>query len=189
MFEAADGGTFVHSRVTIGDVVTEVFERVDARRAPTFVEITRQRDGARARTRINIEGHTLTARTRSSVAGIIQQTLEVPEAIAFASPAAAADGLRLAGVKSGEVYKATCYVSPGDFGSAAGVLSAVSVEGKGDESVRVPAGEFSARHFVRKSGQGASHLWLHPQLGVPVRGEAGGLQFVLTSLELTPPAK
>src|SRR5205085_5409886 len=31
MFEAADGGTFVHSRVTMGDVVTEVFERVDAR--------------------------------------------------------------------------------------------------------------------------------------------------------------
>src|SRR5207253_484650 len=121
--------------------------------------------------------------------GIIQQTLEVPEAFSIWSQSVAADGLRLADVKSAEPYKAACYVAPAEFDSAMGTMAAMTIESKGDEAVRVPAGEFRARHFVRKSDRGASHLWLHPQLGVPVRGEINGVAFTLTALEVAPPAK
>jgi thiol-disulfide isomerase/thioredoxin len=189
MFNTAEGGTLVHSRITMGEVITEIFERTTAQRVPTFVEITRQRNDARARTRINIDGHTLTARMRSSISGIVQQTLELPDGFSLRSPAAAADGMSLVAAKSSEPYKTACYVSPPDFDSAMGALTTMSVEDRGDEAVRVPAGEFQSHHVIRKTGKGASHLWLHPQLGVPVRGEADGLQFVLVSLELPAAAK
>jgi thiol-disulfide isomerase/thioredoxin len=189
LFNTTEGGTLVHSRITTGDAVTEVFQRANAQHQPTFVEITRQRGDARARTRINIDGHTLTARMRGSTTGIIQQTLEVPDGFSVWSQSVAADGLRLADVKSAETYKAACYVAPAEFDSAVGTLAAMTVESKGDEAVRVPAGEFRARHYVRRSDRGASHLWLHPQLYVPLRGEINGLAFTLISLEVAPPAK
>ena len=189
LFNTAEGGTLVHSRITTSDAVTEVFYRANAQRAPTFVEITWQRGETRARTRINIDGHTLTARMRGSLTGIIQQTLEVPEAFSIWSQSVAADGLRLAEVKSAESYKAACYVAPAEFDSAMGTMAAMTIESKGDEAVRVPAGEFHARHFVCRTGKSASHLWLHPQLSVPVRGEINGIAFALTALELAPPAK
>jgi thiol-disulfide isomerase/thioredoxin len=189
LFNTADGGTLIHSRITTNDGVTEVFQRANAQHAPTFVEITRQRGDVRARTRINVDGHTLTARMRGNTTGIIQQTLEVPEAFSIWSQSVATCGLRLADVKSGEPYKTACYVAPAQFDSAVGTLAAMTVESKGDEAVRVPAGEFRARHFVRKGDGGAGYLWLHPQLSVPVRGEINGLAFTLTALELAPPAK
>ncbi|HJQ26823.1 MAG TPA: thioredoxin family protein [Blastocatellia bacterium] len=189
LFNAADGGMFIHSRVAMGDTITEVFERTNAQHVPTFVEITHQRSDARARTRINIDGHTLTARLRGSTAGIIQQTLELPDAFNIDSPSVAADSLRLAEVKSSEATRWACYVTPAGFNGTMGALVTMSVESKGDEAVRVPAGEFRARHVIGKTDKGASQLWLHPQLGVPVRGEAGGVAFVLTALEITPAAK
>lgn len=189
MFNTADGGLLLHSRVAMGDVVTEVFERTNAQHAPTYVEITRQRNEARSRTRINIDSHTLTARMRSSISGIIQQTLEVPDTFSLRLPAIAPEGLRLANLKSGEAYKAACYLSPTEFDGAMGSLAEMRVESKSDEAVRVPAGDFQARHFIRRGEKETSHLWLHPQLGVPVRGEANGVAFVLTALELAPPAK
>ncbi|MEN3332367.1 MAG: hypothetical protein V7641_1732 [Blastocatellia bacterium] len=188
LFNTAEGGALVHSRITTNDAVTEVFHRANAQHQPTFVEITRQRGETRARTRINIDGHTLSARMRGSTTGIIQQTLEVPDAFSVWSQSVAA-GLRLADVKSTETYKAVCYVAPAEFDSAAGTLVVMTFEGKGDEAVRVPAGEFRARHFVRQRDRGASHLWLHTQLGVPLRGEINGLAFTLISLELATPAK
>lgn len=189
MFSTREGGTLVHSLITTGDAVTEVFCRVNAQHQPTFVEITRQQGEARARTRINIDGHTLTARLRGSRTGIIQQTLEVPDGFSVSSQAAAAECLCFANVKSSETYKAACYVAPAAFDSAVGTLAAITVESKGDEAVRVPAGEFRARHVVRRADKGASHLWLHPQLNVPVRGESEGLAFTLTSLEAAPASK
>jgi thiol-disulfide isomerase/thioredoxin len=189
LFSTADGGTLVHSRITTADAVTEVFQRANAQHAPTFVEITRQRGDARARTRINVDGHTLTARTRGNTTGIIQQTLEVGDRFSVWSPAVAADGLRFADVKGAEPYKLACYVTPTDLDGATGMLGATTVESRGDESVRVPAGEFRARHFIHKTDRGPGHLWLHPQLSVPVRGEVGGLAFTLTSLEVVTAGK
>lgn len=189
MFNTAEGGTLVHSRVLTSDVVTEIFQRMNAQHVPTFIEITRQQGDARARTRINIDGHTLTARMRGSLTGIIQQTLEVPEAFNIWSQSIAADGLRFAGLKSAETYKAVFYVTPAESDSAMGTLASVSIESQGDEAVRVPAGEFRARHVVCKREKSANHLWLHPQLSVPVRGELNGLAFALTALEVASPPK
>jgi len=47
----------------------------------------------------------------------------------------------------------------------------------------VQAGEFSARHVVRKSARESSEWWLHSAIGVPIRGKvAGGMEYVLISL-------
>ena len=183
LFSTSEGGYLVHSRATIGDEVTEVFHRLDAQRRPTFVEITKQRSGERTRTRYNLDGHTLTARMRGSVSGVISQTLEVPDGFLLSSPSIAAEGL----IRSGESQKqVTGYVAPFEFDKAMGALTVISYETKGEEAVRVPAGEFRARHVTRKIDKEASEWWVHPQLGVAIKGQAGGSEYVLTSLEMSP---
>jgi hypothetical protein len=66
-----------------------------------------------------------------------------------------------------------------------GVLATTSCETKGEETVRVPAGEFRARHVIRKTDKETSEWWVHSKLGIPVRGMAGGIEYVLTSIEPT----
>lgn len=182
LFSTSEGGYLVHSRATVGEQVTEVFHRLDAKRRSTFVEVTKQRSDDRTRTRYNIDGHTLTARMRGSVSGVISQTLEVPDGFLLSSPSVAAEGL----LRSSENQKQVMgYVAPFEFDKVMGALTAWSYEVKGEEAVHVPAGEFRARHVTRKSDKEASEWWIHPQLGVAVKGQAGGLEYVLTSLEMT----
>jgi thiol-disulfide isomerase/thioredoxin len=182
LFGTSEGGYLVHSRVATGEQTTEVFHRLDARRRSTFVEVTKQRGDERTRTRYNIEGHTLTARTRGSVSGVISQTLEVPAAFFLSSPSVAAEGL----LRDGEDQKQGAgYVAPFELDKATGTLTAWSYDARGEEAVRVPAGEFRARHVSRKVDKATSEWWIHPQLGVAVKGQAGGIEYVLTSLEMT----
>lgn len=182
LFSTPEGGYLVHSRVTAGDQVTEVFHRLDAQRRPTFVEVTKQRGDDRTRTRFNLDGHTLTARTRGSVSGVISQTLEVPDGFSLSSPSVAAEGL----LRSGEDQKqVTGYVAPYEFSKPMGALALWGYEAKGEEAVRVPAGEFRARHITRKIDKETSEWWIHPRLGIAVKGQAGGVEYVLTSLETT----
>ncbi|HEX8091131.1 MAG TPA: thioredoxin family protein [Blastocatellia bacterium] len=180
LFSTLDGGYLVHSRVTTGDQMTEVFHRLDARRRSTFVEITKQRGEDTTRTRYNLDGHTLTARTRGSVSGVISQTIEVPEGFFLSSPSVAAEGLLRGDEDQRQV---TGYVVPSEFDRAMGTLTSWSYEAKGAEAVRVPAGEFRARHVRRNVGKESSEWWLHPQLGVAVKGQARGISYVLTALE------
>jgi thiol-disulfide isomerase/thioredoxin len=180
LFSTSEGGNLVHSRVAIGEQVTEIFHRLDARRRSTFVEITKQRGDDRTRTRYNLDAHTLTARTRGSVSGVISQTLEVPDVFFLSSPSVAAEGLL---GNSEDQKQVAGYVAPFEFDRAIGTLTSWGYEARGEETVRVPAGEFRARHVRRKIDKEASEWWLHPQLGVVVKGEAGGMSYVLTSLE------
>lgn len=114
---------------------------------------------------------------------------ELKGAVFVAKPGADRRRLRLADVKSAETYKAACYLAPAEFDSAMGTLATMSIESQGDDAVRVPTGEVRARHFICKTDKGVSHLWLHPQLNVPVRGEFSGMAFVLTALEVAAPPK
>jgi thiol-disulfide isomerase/thioredoxin len=183
LFSTAEGGYLVHSRVSAGDVTTEIFHRVDAGRRPTFVEVTKQRGDERTRTRYNLDGHTMTARMRGSVSGVVSQTVEVPEGFYLSSPSVAAEGLKWAQAGGGEQKPLAVYFAPAEFDQALGTLEALSYESKGEETVRVPAGEFRARHVRGKADRGASELWIHPQLGIPVRAKSGATEYVLTSLE------
>ena len=183
LFNTAEGGYLVHSRVVAGDVTTDVFHRVDAGRQPTFVEVTKQRGDERTRTRYNIDSHTMTARMRGSVSGVISQTIEVPDGFCLSSPSLAAEGLRWAKTNSGDQKSLMVYFAPADFDHALGTLEALSYESKGEEAVRVPAGEFRARHINIKTDKGASESWFHLQLPIPVRVKAGEMEYVLTSLE------
>ena len=181
LFSTSEGGYLVHSRATTGEQVIEVFHRLDAQRRPTFVEVTKQRGDDRTRTRYNLDGHTLTARMRGSVSGVISQTLEVPDGFLLLSPSVAAEGL----LRNSENQKqVTGYVAPYEFDKAMGAITTWSYDAKGEEAVRVPAGEFRARHVTRKINKETSEWWIHSQLGVAVKGQAGGLEFVLTSLEM-----
>ena len=82
-------------------------------------------------------------------------------------------------------YQISSYLAPQEFDRAMGTLATTSCEAKSEETVRVPAGEFRARHVIRKTDKEISEWWLHPKLGVPVRGMAGGIEYVLTSIEPT----
>lgn len=184
IFAGNDGGYLVHSRITTNDLTTEVFHQVNAKKNPSFIEVTKLSGDNVTRTRYHIDDHSLTATMRGSTAGVVKQTLEVPLQMAVSSPSIAAEGLFSAQVDQGQI---TGYLVPRDFVTTTGTLCAASNEAKGDESVKVPAGEFRAHHQIRKAGADISEWWLHSQLGVPVRGKlANGTEFVLTSIEVAP---
>lgn len=186
LFSTSEGGFLVHSRITEGDLTTDVFHRVDSKRRPSFAEVTKFHGDDRTRARFTIDNNTLTARMRGSVSGIVSQTLEVPEHFFLSSPAIAAQGFAQA--QDHDRYQISSYLAPQEFDSAMGILATAICEIRTEESVRVPAGEFHARHVVRKTDRGTSEWWMHSKLGIPVKGMAGGVEYVLTSLE-QPPSK
>jgi thiol-disulfide isomerase/thioredoxin len=185
LFSTAEGGNLVHSRITVGDLTTDVFHRVDARRRPSFAEVTKILGNDRTRIRFNLDGNTMTARMRGSVSGVISQTLEVPPRFFLSSPSIAAQGL--VPPQDGQRYQTPAYFAPREFESATGTILVLTCEAKGEETVRVPAGEFRAGHITRKAGANVSEWWMHPKLGIPVRGLAGGIEYVLSSLEVNGP--
>lgn len=182
LFSTAEGGYLIHSRITAGDLSTEVFHRVDARRRPSFAEVTKVRGEERTRTRFNIDGATMTARMRGSVSGVILQTLEVPERFFLVSPAIAAAGF--VQLPQSDRFQISSYCERREFDEAMGTLAMANWEAKGEETLRVPAGEFRARHVVRKTDGETSEWWLHSKLGFPVKGQSEGMEYVLTQLEM-----
>jgi thiol-disulfide isomerase/thioredoxin len=181
LFSTSEGGYLVHSRITMGDLTTEVFHRVDAKRRPSFTEVTKFHGDEITRTRFTIDNNTLTARMRGSVSGVVSQTLEVPERLFLSSPAIAAQGF--VQQQESERYQISSYLAPQEFDKTMGMLATASCETKGEETARVPAGEFRARHVIRKTDKETSEWWLHSKLGIPVEGIAGGIEYVLTSIE------
>ena len=181
LFSTSEGGYLVHSRITSNDLITEVFYRVDAKRRPSFAEVTKSRGGERTRTRVNFDGTTMTARMRGSVSGIILQTIEVPDRIYFSSPAIATAGFAQAA--ESDRYEISSYLLPREFEKALGTLATADFETGGEETVRVPVGEFRARRVTRKTDKETSEWWLHPKLGIPVKGQAAGVEYVLTTLD------
>jgi thiol-disulfide isomerase/thioredoxin len=181
LFSTSEGGYLVHSRITMGELTTEVFHRVDARRRPSFAEVTKIQGNDRTRTRFSFDGNTMTARMRGSVSGVISQTVEVPQRFFLSSPSIAAQGFVQA--QDGDRYQTPGYFAPQEFDKAMGTLIVVSCEAKGEETVRVPAGEFRAGHITRKTDKEISEWWIHSKFGIPVRGLAGGMEYVLTAIE------
>ena len=181
LFSTPEGGYLVHSRIKMDDLTTDVFHRVDAKRRPSFTEVTKFHGDDRTRTRFTIEKTTLSARMRGSASGVVSQTLEVPERVFLSSPAIAGQGF--VQTPESDQYRISNYLAPMDFDHAMGVLATTSCETKGNETVRVPAGEFQARHIVRKTDRETSEWWIHAELGIPVKGLAGEVQYFLTSLE------
>ena len=118
---------------------------------------------------------------RGSVSGVVSQTLEVPERLFLSSPAIAAQGF--VQPQESERYQISNYLAPQGFDQAMGMLTTAICETKGEETARVPAGEFRARHVTRKTDTETSEWWLHSKLGIPVKGMAGGIEYLLTSFE------
>lgn len=184
LFSTAEGGYLVHSRITNGGLSTEVFHRVDARQRPSFAEVTKLEGDDRTRTRITIDSNTVTARTRGSVSGVIAQTLEVPQQFFLSSPAIAAQGFMQSAAS--DRYQLSSYLAPLDFNKPSGTLTVMNCETRGEETVRVPAGEFRARHVMRSTGRETCEWWLHQSLGIPVRASVGEREYILTSMQLAP---
>jgi thiol-disulfide isomerase/thioredoxin len=189
IYNTAEGGVLVHSEIKVGDHSTEVFHRLDAARKTTFVELTKRRGESLTRVRYTIDDRTMTARLRGNISGVVQQTLELPAGFAFSSPSVAAQG-RGWPEAAQVISTLPSYFSPADMDETVGTLEKTSYEVKSETPVRVQAGEFSTRQIVRRSPTETSEWWLHLTLGVPVRGKVmGGMEYVLTSLEISPAAK
>jgi hypothetical protein len=185
LYKADETGYLAHSLITAGDVTTEVWHRVNASLRPTFVEVTRQRGDSLSRTRYRLNERLLTARFRSNYAGVIDQNLDVPDRLGFQSPAVAAAGFEFRKASNEKQTQMTVYESPFEMERTVGRLTMVSFEEKGEEAINVAAGRFRSRKVIRRQGEEASTLWLHFDLGFPVRGQIGDAEFTLTSLEVS----
>ena len=183
LFNTAEGGYLVHSRIATGDLTTDVYHRVDAKRRPSFTEVTRFHGDELTRTRFTIDNSTMSARMRGNVSGVVSQTIEIPERLFLSSPAIAARGFIQR--QTGDRYQIQSYFAAPDFDRAIGMLTTVTCEAKGEDSVRVPAGEFRALHVMRKTERETSEWWLHSTLGIPVKGMSGEIEYVLSSLNLS----
>jgi hypothetical protein len=185
LWDTAEGGRFLRSAITSGEISRLVYHRTNAAQQTTFVEITTHHGGDVSRTRYNIDGRSFTARVRGNASGVILQTLEVPESLDFSSPAiaSAALGLRPGGETASKA-ELTGYFAPRGIEATTGSLRRETIEARGIESIRAPSGEFKAKHVVRTVGEDTSEWWLHAALGIPVRGKAAGVEYVLTALEI-----
>jgi hypothetical protein len=185
LFAREDGGRLVRSRIDTGDLVVEVFQGTDATGKLKFAEITKRQGEAVERARFFLENDHLTGRLRGKEAGILQQDLVLPPSFAFSAPAIAASGWMGIAAASGATSQLVCYVAPSGFDSPLGTTCVVTHRVAGEEAVKTPAGEFRTTHLARQSGAEASDWWIHPELGIPVRGQiVGGLEYVLSRLEM-----
>jgi hypothetical protein len=186
LFSTAEGGYLVHSRITSGDLTTEVFQKIDAARRPSFAEITKMRGTDRTRTRFSFDGETMTARMRGSNSGVVAQTIEVPRRFYLSTPAMASEGWAFSTSSDSKAPdQRTAYISPFEFDKAMGTLAPASAEFVGDETVKTNPGEFPTRHFKLRLEQDVCDYWVHKQLGIPLRAQASnGHEYVLTSLTI-----
>jgi len=185
LFSREDGGRLVRSQIEIGDLVVEVFQGTDATGKLKFAEITKRQGEAVERARFFVEGDHLTGRLRGKEAGILQQDLVLPPSFAFAAPAIAASGWMGAAAVAGPASQLVCYIAPSGFDTPLGSTCVVTRRVAGEEAVKTPAGEFRATHLFRQSRGEASDWWIHPDLGIPVRGQIlGGMEYVLSSLKM-----
>jgi hypothetical protein len=187
LFAREDGGRLVRSRIDTGDLVVEVFQGTDATGKLKFAEITKRQGESVERVRFFVDGGHLTGRLRGKEAGILQQDLVLPPSFAFSAPAIAASGWMGLAAASGATSQLVCYVAPSGFESPLGTTCVVTHRVAGEEAVKTPAGEFRTTHLARQSGAEASDWWIHPELGIPVRGQiVGGMEYVLSNLEIAP---
>ena len=187
LFAREDGGRLVRSRIDTGDLVVEVFQGTDATGKLKFAEITKRQGESVERARFFVDNDHLTGHLRGKEAGILQQDLVLPPSFAFAAPAIAASGWMGLAAASGATSQLVCYLAPSGFESPLGTTCVVTHRVAGEEAVKTPAGEFRTTHLARQSGAEASDWWIHPELGIPVRGQiVGGLEYVLTNLEVAP---
>jgi hypothetical protein len=185
IFARNDGGRLVRSRIDTGDLSIEVFQGTDAAGKLKFAEITKRQGEAVERARFFVDGDMLTGRLRGREAGILQQNLVLPPSFAFATPAIATSGWMGLAAAGSATSSLVCYVAPPGFDSPLGTTCVVTHRIAGEEAVQTPAGEFKTKRLVRQSGSETSDWWIHPDLGIPVRGQVlGGLEYVLTSLEM-----
>jgi Thioredoxin len=191
LFNTSEGGYMVHSRITAGDLTTEVFQKIDANRRPSFAEVTKMRGSDRTRTRFSFDGDTMTARMRGSVSGVVAQTIEVPQRYFLSTPAMASEGWTFdTSGDSKSPGQISGYIAPLEFDKAMGTLVRATADFVGDENIKTRAGEFSARHFKLHLGQDTCDYWLHSQLGIPLRAQASnGHEYLLTSLTIVTVAK
>jgi hypothetical protein len=185
LFKTDENGYLAHSRITEGNTITEVWHRVNSATRPTFIEVTKQRGESTIRTRYRLSDRTFTARMRSNEAGVIDQTLDVSGYFSVRSPSTVAEGWEFTSAALNQ-KKALSYFAPSEFDGTVGSLTQISFEEKPVEAINIPAGEFRAKHMIRRSGSEISEWWLHTGLGIPVRAKSAGVEYVLTSIEISP---
>jgi hypothetical protein len=185
LFSTTEGGYLVHSRITSADLTTEVFQKIDARRRPSFAEITKMRGTDRTRTRFSFDGETMTVRMRGSISGVVSQTIEVPARFYLSTPAMASEGWAFRTGDQKVREQITGYIAPFEFDKAMGTMMPATADFVGEETIKTNPGEFPTRHYKLRLEQNTCDYWVHTQLGIPIRAQAtNGHEYVLTSLSI-----
>src|SRR5581483_2027505 len=187
-YSTNSGGQLLHSDITKGDVRTEVYYEIDAKRHPVFIETTIREGDRIVRERSYTEDHKLHNHIAGDI-GVLDQTADFPEADAFFSPAIATAGFGWA-AGSKDLMQVPTYFALSGLDNVGGFVEGISYEQQGDETVHVQAGDFRAQRILQKTKSESHNLYMHPQLGIPVKGETkDGGTFVLTSLEIASSSK
>lgn len=174
----------LHSRIRFGERTTEIWQRLDAEGRTTFVEITRQGAGETSRSRHWIEDGRLHAVTRGDTTGIIEQTAALPESWTVLLPAAAGAVQGRPGRDAGTHRMAALRLA-GAGSPAAGRVEPMELSRLESREVETAAGTFMAEAFERRTAEGATTWFVHPELGMPVAGTTSATErVVLTELEV-----
>ena len=184
LYRTAEMGYLVRAEITTGNLATEVWHRIDAANRPAFVEFTKRRGTGVMRARLRFDNQTMTVRLRGNESGVIEQRVALPEDFSVSPPGAASAGWAAIAATTLRKNRIKVYVLRPEFESAMGLAEDASYEPKGDESVRVPAGDFRARHITERIGEVTRELWLDTGSNIPVRiRDSLGFDWVLTSIE------
>ena len=162
--EADDSGR-LSIRSTSPDRDVETLLHLDGGRKPGSFQVTWGSGRQAVRLRGWQEGDLLEARVRGQSVGIQRQSTFLPSGSLVLLPTLAARAAALAAAGAPE----WCY----RVGTASGPLGVqhadIRLEDLGRQTVRVPAGEFRARHLRLSDGTGSSEWWLHPRLPIALR--------------------
>ena len=180
LFDDGEGGRLARSEIDHSGARTIIWQGRRADGTSAFAEVTRHHGDSVSRTRawVDPEGH-LRAVTRGDRSGIVDQRLTLPPGSSLVVPAAvaAAADLDRLGTENLVGFRLHEAGQP-----VAGERIPVVGENLMEESISTPAGRFSGRTARVESGGAEALWWIHPELGIPVAGELGGLRIELEEL-------
>ncbi|MEM8929693.1 MAG: thioredoxin family protein [Acidobacteriota bacterium] len=187
LFATEDGGHRLHAVLDDPNGGIEIWQRLDEAHQTRFVEITRRIEGRElSRTRLWIDDGEVRATTRGDATGIVRQTAALPAGGVLGLPVASAVGLQWTELgRPSDAHAFDAFFWQGSGRPSAGRLESARFVAHDAEPLDLgDAGSVDSIPVELALGDNTSRWWLHPELGLPLRGELdSGARVVLERFE------
>lgn len=178
LYSTPSGGRLLHSVISRGEAEREVWQTYDKNGRTTFVEVTERDGDASRRTRYRRGPTTLTATSRGSESGIVDQIIAIPDSCGFdaATAAGAASDCQATAPTELVTYRlSACDIT--------GRLVRVGIRPSGQSTVTLGEERIEAQEYDRTSGDDGSRLLVATGLNIPVSiSSASGFDAKLVEL-------